>query len=63
MFLLCRFDQEDEAYMSNPNNVRKVMNVEIDMRLNDHPAVKIINNDEWCMGSPDVMEAKKRRYI
>ena len=60
MFSLCRFDQEDEAYMSNPNNVRKVMNVEIDMRLNDHPAVKIINNDEWCKWS-QTDEEKKRR--
>ena len=60
MFLLCRFDQEDEAYMSNPNNVRKVMNVKIDMRLNDPPAVKIINNDEWCKWS-QTDEEKKRR--
>jgi len=61
--LLPRFDQEDEAYMSNPNNVRKVMNVEIDMRLNDHPAVKIINNDEWCKWSQTDEEKKRRLFF
>jgi hypothetical protein len=36
--------------MSNPNNVRKVMNVEISMRLQDKPNIEFINNDtvlEW----------------
>ena len=46
--------------MSNPNNVRKVMNVEIASRLSDRPAVKIINNDEWCKWS-QTDEEKKRR--
>ena len=48
--LLPRFDNEFEANMSNPNNVRKVMNVEISMRLQDKPNIEFINNDtvlEW----------------
>merc|ERR1712212_1281783 len=48
--LLPRFDNEDQANMSNPNNVRKVMNVEICMRLQDKPSIEFINNDtvlEW----------------
>ena len=48
--LLPRFDNEYEANMSNPNNVRKVMNVEISMRLQDKPNIEFINNDtvlEW----------------
>ena len=48
--LLPRFDNEEQLNMSNPNNVRKVMNVEISMRLQDKPNVEFINNDtvlEW----------------
>ena len=48
--LLPRFDNEEQANMSNPNNVRKVMNVEISMKLADNPNVQFINNDtvlEW----------------
>ena len=48
--LLPRFDSEDQMNMSNPNNVRKVMNVEISMRLQDKPNIEFINNDtvlEW----------------
>lgn len=48
--LLPRFDSEELNNMSNPNNVRKVMNVEISMRLSDKPNVEFINNDtvlEW----------------
>ena len=48
--LLPRFDHEEQLNMSNPNNVRKVMNVEISMRLQDKPNVEFINNDtvlEW----------------
>ena len=48
--LLPRFDHEHEANMSNPNNVRKVMNVEISMKLQDKPNIEFINNDtvlEW----------------
>ena len=48
--LLPRFDNEDQINMSNPNNVRKVMNVEISMRLQDKPNIEFINNDtvlEW----------------
>ena len=48
--LLPRFDSEDKMNMSNPNNVRKVMNVEISMRLQDKPNIEFINNDtvlEW----------------
>ena len=48
--LLPRFDNEDQVNMSNPNNVRKVMNVEICMRLQDKPSIEFINNDtvlEW----------------
>lgn len=48
--LLPRFDSEERAMMSNPNNVRKVMNVEISSRLTDNGRVVFINNDtvlEW----------------
>lgn len=48
--LLPRFDVEDHATMSNPNNVRKVMNVEISSRLTSNSRVIFINNDlvlEW----------------
>ena len=48
--LLPRFDHEEQLNMSNPNNVRKVMNVEITMRLQDKPNIEFINNDnvlEW----------------
>ena len=39
-----------QTAMSCPNNVRKVMNVEISSRLNENKAVIFINNDivlEW----------------
>jgi hypothetical protein len=48
--LLPRFDHEDRLTMSNPNNVRKVMNVEILSRLAGNERVVFINNDlvlEW----------------
>ena len=48
--LLPRFDNEEQINMSNPNNVRKVMNVEISMRLQDKANIEFINNDtvlEW----------------
>ena len=48
--LLPRFDREDLGTMSNPNNVRKVMNVEISSRLSSNERVVFINNDtslEW----------------
>ena len=48
--LLPRFDNEDQMNMSNPNNVRKVMNVEISMKLQDKSNIEFINNDtvlEW----------------
>lgn len=48
--LLPRFDNEEQMNMSNPNNVRKVMNVEISMRLQDKASIEFINNDtvlEW----------------
>ncbi len=48
--LLPRFDREDFGTMSNPNNVRKVMNVEISSRLASNDRVVFINNDtslEW----------------
>ena len=48
--LLPRFDDADKMTMSNPNNVRKVMNVEICSRLSSNASVVFINNDttlEW----------------
>jgi hypothetical protein len=60
--LLPRFDSEEQLNMSNPNNVRKVMNVEISMRLQGKPNVVFINNDfvlEWR--KDDVK--KKRLFV
>ena len=59
--LLPRFDAEDQAGMSCPNNVRKVMNVEVSTRLSDVQNVTFINNDmvlEWWKD-----EVKKRRAL
>lgn len=39
--------------MSCPNNVRKVMNVEISMRLEGLANVRVINNDEWSSWGQD----------
>ena len=47
--------------MSCPNNVRKVMNVEISSRLNDNESVIFINNDmvlEWWKD-----DVKKKRLF
>ena len=59
--LLPRFDHEDQLNMSCPNNVRKVMNVEISMKLQDKPNVEFINNDtvlEWWKD-----DVKKKRLF
>ena len=59
--LLPRFDHEEQLNMSCPNNVRKVMNVEISMKLQDKPNVEFINNDtvlEWWKD-----DVKKKRLF
>lgn len=59
--LLPRFDAADKLMMSNPNNVRKVMNVEISSLLSDNKRVVFINNDivlEWWKD-----EVKKNRLF
>ena len=59
--LLPRFDREDRGTMSNPNNVRKVMNVEISSRLSNNDNIVFINNDivlEWWKD-----EIKKNRLF
>lgn len=59
--LLPRFDLEEQFALSCPNNVRKVMNVEISSRLGDNDKVIFINNDtvlEWWKD-----EVKKHRLF
>ena len=43
--LLPRCDFSERSGMSNPNNVRKVMNVQITSRLYEHTRVSLINSD------------------
>ena len=59
--LLPRFDDEDRAAMSCPNNVRKVMNVEISSRLHDVPRVTLVNNDAVLQWWDD--DVKKMRLF
>jgi len=59
--LLPRFDNEDQMNLSNPNNVRKVMNVELQGRFRDKPNIELINNDavlEWYKD-----DVKKKRLF
>ena len=53
--LLPRIDLQEAAGMGNPNNVRKVINVQITARLYENPRVSLINSDkvlDW--GDDDV---------
>ena len=53
--LLPRIDQQEASGMGNPNNVRKVINVQITQRLYENPRVSLINSDkilDW--GEDDV---------
>ena len=48
--LLPRVDFQEKPGMANPNNVRKVINVQITQRLYENPRVTLINSDkalEW----------------
>ena len=48
--LLPRVDMQEHPGMANPNNVRKVINVQITSRLYENPRVTLINSDqilEW----------------
>ena len=59
--LLPRFDNEDQMNLSNPNNVRKVMNVELQGRFHNKPNIELINNDlvlEWYKD-----DVKKKRLF
>ena len=44
--LLPRIDLQEAAGMGNPNNVRKVINVQITARLYENPRVSLINSDK-----------------
>ena len=53
--LLPRIDLQESSGMGNPNNVRKVINVQITQRLYENPRVSLINSDkilDW--GEDDV---------
>ena len=60
-WVIFRFDQEDATYMSCPDNVRKVMNVEIAMRLENLENVHFINNDDWSKWGKD--DVKRNRLF
>jgi len=44
--LLPRVDLQEKPGMANPNNVRKVINVQITQRLYENPRVTLINSDK-----------------
>eukprot|EP00092_Neocalanus_flemingeri_P014343 GFUD01015471.1.p1 GENE.GFUD01015471.1~~GFUD01015471.1.p1 ORF type:complete len:1084 (+),score=275.69 GFUD01015471.1:206-3457(+) len=44
--LLPRIDFQEKPGMANPNNVRKVINVQITQRLYENPRVTLINSDK-----------------
>merc|ERR1719436_565660 len=54
--LLPRIDLQEAQGMGNPNNVRKVINVQITQRLYENPRVTLMNSDkilDW--GDNDVL--------
>ena len=59
--LLPRCDFQERSGMSNPNNVRKVINVQITSRLYENPRVTLINSDH-ILGL-DHNEERKRELM
>jgi len=52
--LLPRFDFQEKSAMANPNNVRKVINVQITQRLYENPRVSLINSDKILDWGEDI---------
>ena len=52
--LLPRCDFQEKPGMANPNNVRKVINVQITSRLYENPRVSLINSDKALEWGEDV---------